>query len=82
MVKKLPATKPKQSPVSHVDVPLPDGRRVLLPMPAYELAVRMALITAQMSDDERQAFSVVAQHTEYSVLKKMEDAPRVSLHEG
>lgn len=81
MVKKLPAKPQKHSPVSHIDVPLPDGRRVLLPMPAYGMAVRMGMITAQLTDEERQAFSVVVQATEYSAMKKMEE-PRVSLHEG
>lgn len=80
MVKKLKPSKPGE--VAYIDVPLPDGRRVLLPMPAYGMAVRMGMITAQLGDDERQAFSIVVNATEMSVLKKMEDAPRASLHEG
>lgn len=78
MVKKIKGTgKAEEKVPLHVDIALPDGRRVLLPAPAFGLAVRFGTIKAQMSDDERQAFDVVAMHTEYAAMEKMLDEATV-----
>lgn len=83
MVKKLKAKQASDgstNDVKHVDVPLPSGKRVLLPMPAYGMAVRMGMVTAQMNEEERQAFNVVWLQTEYSVLRKaLEEQSNVTL---
>lgn len=62
-------TKPEKP--THMDVPLPDGSRVMLPLPAYGLACKMGMALAQMSDEERQAFNVVCVSTEKSVLLRI-----------
>ena len=67
MVKKLPA--PAQQ-VPNIDVPLPDGRRVVLNAHAFGLAVRYGMVKAQLSEEERQAFDVVSNHSEYSAMEK------------
>jgi hypothetical protein len=83
MVKKL-KSKQGEPRATHIDVPLPDGTRALLPMPAYGIAVRMGMITAQLTEQERHAFNVVVTQTEYSVMRKAAaeaESPRVTLSE-
>jgi hypothetical protein len=76
MIKKLKRQGKEEAPL-HMDVGLPDGRRVLLPLPAFGLAVRYGMIKAQLSEEERQAFDVVSVHSEYSAMKKIIDEATV-----
>ena len=70
MVKKLKNGRKEEAPPLNMDVGLPDGRRVLLPLPAFGLAVRYGMILAQLTEEERQAFDVVAVNAEYAAMEK------------